>query len=148
MSSVKTMPHSKVHPSEELISAKSMELGPCILITPRTLELGHQIQDKQLDDPDVMSMYSDIDKRELQEMTDNKEVAYENIKIQSPVHSEHKVDVNYEAPIDFPENVVASENAKVPEQAPQPSKHKLLSFISSVKPVVMPSPEEDDWRRK
>ena len=144
------MSHSKVHPSEEVISAKSQELGPCIVITPTTLDLGQHIQDKQLGDHEVMTMASDIDTRELNKITDDKEVAHENIKIQSPVHSEHKVNVNTlhspgEVPKDMTKHVVASTND---ELAPQPSQHKLLSFSSSVKPVVLPSPEEDDWRRK
>ena len=144
------MSHSKVHPSEEVISAKSQELGPCIVITPRTLDKGHQIQDNQLDDPGVLTMALDIDNRELNKITDEKEVAHENIKIQSPVHSEHKVNVNTlhspgEVPKDITTHGVASTND---ELAPQPSQHKLLSFSSSVKPVVLPNPEEDDWRRK
>ena len=147
---VKMMPHSKVHPSEEAIPVKSMELGPCIVITPRTLDLGHQIKDKQLDAPEVTNMATDIDNRDLNKITDDKEVAHENIKIQSPVHSEHKVNVKTlhrpgEAPKDITKHVVASTNA---EQAAQPIQHKLLTFSSSVKPVVLPSPEENDWRRK
>ena len=89
-------------------------------------------------------------------MTDDQEECSKNIKIQLPVHSEHKVNVNYsytlhspgEAPRDITKHVVAETNAKVAEQATQPSQHKLLSFSSAVKPVVLPSPAEDDWRRK
>jgi hypothetical protein len=140
----KMMPNSKVHPSEEIISAKCLDLGPCIVITPKTLDLGHQIQDKQFDDPEVMTLYSD------------KEEAHENIKILSPVHSEDKVNVNYsytfhsqgEAPRDNKKYAVATKNAKDAEQFPQPIQQKLLSFNSSVKPVVLPSPEDNNWRRK
>ena len=150
------MPHSKVHPSEEAIPAKSMELGPSIIVTPRTLDLGQQIQEKQLEPPKVMTMASDIANGELNKITDDEEVAHGNIKIQSPVHSEHKVNVNYsyslhspgEAPRDITKHVVAETNAKVAEQATQQSQHKILSFSSSVNPVVLPSPEENDWRRK
>ena len=139
----KMMPHSKVYPSEELISAKSLELGPCIVITPRTFDLGQKIHDKQLDDPGLMTTASDIDNRELNKITDEKEVAHENIKIQSPIHSEHKVNVNTvhspgEAPKDITKHVVASTND---ELAPLPCQHKLLSFSSSVKSVVLPNPE-------
>ena len=150
------MPHSKVHPIEEVIPAKSMEIGPCIVITPITLDLGHQMQEKQLDAPEVVAMYLDSDNREMNEITDDKEVANENIKIQSPVHSEDKVNVNYsytlhspcEAPRDITKHIVVTKNDKVAEQNPQPRQHKLLSFSSSVKPVVLPNPEDDNWRRK
>ena len=146
---VKMMSHSKVHPVEEVLSMKSLELGPCIVITPRTLDLGQQILDKQLEDPDVMSMYSE-DNRELQQITEDQEECHENIKIQSPVHSEHKVNMNYSytlhSPGEAPRDI--AEYPKVAEKATQPSQHKLLSFSSAVKPVVLPSPAEDDWRRK
>jgi hypothetical protein len=149
------IPQNKVHPSEEVIPAKSLELGPCILITPRTLDLGQQIQEKQLDAPEVVALYSDIDKKELNEITDDEEVAHKNIKIQSPVLPEDKVNVNYsytlhspnEAPSDITKHVVATKNAHVVEQVP-PSQHKLLSFSPSVKPVVLPSLDDKNWRRK
>ena len=150
----KMMAHSKVHPSEEIISAKSLKLGPCIVITPTTLDLGQKIQDKQLVAPQVMTLYSDIDNREFNEITDDNEVVYENIKIQSPVHLEDNINVKYtlhspgEAPRDIIKYVVPTKNVKFAEQAPQPSQHRLLSFSSSVKPVVLPIPEEEDWRRK
>ena len=85
---------------------------------------------------------------------DDNEVVYENIKIQSPVHLEDNINVKYtlhspgEAPRDIIKYVVPTKNVKFAEQAPQPSQHKLLSFSSFVKPVVLPIPEEEDWRRK
>ena len=98
----KMMAHSKVHPSEEIISAKSLELGPCIVITPTTLDLGQKIQDN----------------REFNEITDDNEVVYENIKIQSPVHLEDNINVKYtlhspgEAPRDIIKYVVPTKKCQ------------------------------------
>ena len=52
------------------------------------------------------------------------------------------------SPGEVPRDITKHGDASTNEQASQPSQHKLLSFSSTVKPAVLPSHEEEDWRRK
>ena len=138
------IPNNKVHPAEEAISQKSLDLGPCIVITPRTLGFGEKDQHKHFSSPGYKTyLENDVDQEDP-------------VQTQSPVHSEHKVNVNYSYTLHSPPEAVSKEIIKFSgaskkessKDAFHPHERRILSFSSNTRPVVLPNFEDKDWRRK
>ena len=140
-------PHSKVYPSDEVISHKSVDLGPCIVITPRNLDSAPLGQDAYYPNKEAR-IVQECEKEDNilhREMSfENKSPCKEKLKPQSPVDSEHKVNVNYSYAPQSPDKAQLV-SVKIPDMGPLPQKY--LSF-GSRKPVVLPDAAEDDFRRK
>jgi hypothetical protein len=151
------IPHSQVHPSGEVLAHKNLDLGPCIVISPRTLDLGQKNEENKPGiHPEAMTVYgpnSEIQEESTDMTKDTESVIKEKLKTDSPIHAEHKVNVNYSYTLHSPceaqgDITSAAENIKADAKAPHSGHHKSFSFGSTVRPVVLPSTKEDDWRRR
>ena len=142
------IPHHKVHPVEDTITQKNMELGPCIVITPRNLDAQNQNADEGTSlyykpTENEEKLEADLDK-------DDASVRTDRVKIQSPEHTEHKVNVNYSYNLHSPHEVAKEDThfGKLEEKLGQFLPRKFSSFSSNVKPVVQRDDCDKDWRRK